>query len=206
MKGSKLLLLVLIGVLTLGVIGCDQIMPEKTDENKTTESTPETKDNRYGNMTMESYRDEFGKIYQSNIARLENYNGYGKILVDEPTKDYPGNEKYLEGLKKAYKDSEVKLQEFVDSLKNFSTDDEKLKEMNDKLIAQSEKVIAELKDRSKKLENVPQDLMQKSEVEFRKGLNDLLKIDEGTKSDFDKLIQDAKDFLGIDNNKTEENK
>ena len=101
MKYSKVLTLGLIGLLSFGVVGCADKMPKKTDENRVTKSTPETKDNRYGNMSMESYRDEFGKLYENNIARLENYNGYDQILVDKETKDYPGNEKYLEGLKKA---------------------------------------------------------------------------------------------------------
>jgi hypothetical protein len=188
-------------MLSFGVVGCKAKMPEKTDENRVTESTPETKDNRYGNMTMESYKTEFGELYQTNMSRLENYNGYGQILVDKETKDYPGNEKYLEGLKKAYKDSEKNLQEFVDSLKKVKTEDPKLKEMNDKLIAQGNKVIEELKARSKKLENVPSDLMQKSEVDFRKGLDDLLKGNEDIRTDFNQLMKDAQESLGIDTNK-----
>ena len=199
MKYSKLVTLGLIGLLSFSAVGCTNKMPEKTDENRVTKSTPETKDNRYGNMSMESYRDEFGKLYESNIARLENYNGYNEILVEKETKDYPGNEKYLEGLKKAYKDSEKNLQEFVDSLKRVKTEDPKVKDMNDKLIAEGNKLIAELKTRTKKLDEVPNSLMQKSEVEFRRGINDLLNIDNTTRNDFNNLMKDAQEFFGIDN-------
>ncbi|EPZ56463.1 hypothetical protein H477_2709 [[Clostridium] sordellii ATCC 9714] len=148
-------------------------------------------------MTLESYKTEFGKLYDTNIARLENYSKYKDIAVEEPTKDYPGNEAYLNELKKSYKDSEVKLQEFVNSLKKVKTDDQKLKEMNDKLIKEGDKVIGELKTRSKKLEEVPNDLMSKSEVEFRRGLNDLVKVDNTAKSDFEKMINDVNEFLGM---------
>ncbi|MGL5756645.1 MAG: hypothetical protein ACRCYC_15040 [Paraclostridium sp.] len=188
MKYSKLVTLGLIGILTFGVAGCTT----KTSDKTTTESTT-TKEN----MTLESYKDEFGKIYENNIGRLENYNKYGKIVVEEPTKDYPGNEAYVTELKNAYKDSEEKLQQFVDSLGNVKTEDKKIKDMNDKLIEQGNKVIKELKERSKKLESIPTDLMQKSEVEFKKGLNDLLKVGNNTRTDFDKMIKDAQHFLGI---------
>ncbi|MEG0181362.1 MAG: hypothetical protein RR942_02900 [Romboutsia sp.] len=189
MKYSKLVTVGLIGILTFGVVGCTT----KTSDKTTTESTTATKEN----MTLESYKDEFGKIYENNIGRLENYNKYGKIVVEEPTKDYPGNEAYVTELKNAYKDSEEKLQQFVDSLGNVKTEDKKIKDMNDKLIEQGNKVIKELKERSKKLESIPTDLMQKSEVEFKKGLNDLLKVGNNTRTDFDKMIKDAQHFLGI---------
>lgn len=189
MKYSKLVTVGLIGILTFGVVGCTT----KTSDKTTTESTTTTKEN----MTLESYKDEFGKIYENNIGRLENYNKYGKIVVEEPTKDYPGNEAYVTELKNAYKDSEEKLQQFVDSLGNVKTEDKKIKDMNDKLIEQGNKVIKELKERSKKLESIPTDLMQKSEVEFKKGLNDLLKVGNNTRTDFDKMIKDAQHFLGI---------
>ena len=69
--------------------------------------------------------------------------------------------------------------------------------MNDKLIKEGDKVIGELKTRSKKLEEVPNDLMSKSEVEFRRGLNDLVKVDNTAKSDFEKMINDVNEFLGM---------
>lgn len=194
MKFSKLVSLGLIGLLTFGTVGCTTKTEEKkATEKAKTETTTEARDN----MTLESYKTEFGKLYDTNIARLENYSKYKDIAVEEPTKDYPGNEAYLNELKKSYKDSEVKLQEFVNSLKKVKTDDPKLKEMNDKLIKEGDKVIGELKTRSKKLEEVPNDLMSKSEVEFRRGLNDLVKVDNTTKSDFEKMINDVNEFLGM---------
>ena len=71
--------------------------------------------------------------------------------------------------------------------------------MNDKLIAEGNKLIAELKTRTKKLDEVPNNLMQKSEVEFRKGINDLLNVDNTTRNDFNNLMKDAQEFFGIDN-------
>ncbi|MEN2257886.1 hypothetical protein AAIB48_08940 [Paraclostridium benzoelyticum] len=69
--------------------------------------------------------------------------------------------------------------------------------MNDKLISESEKLSKELNTRIKKLGEIPSDLMSKSEVEFRQGLSDTLKVDENVKSDFNKFMNDTKEFFGI---------
>ncbi|MCU9815311.1 hypothetical protein [Paraclostridium sp. AKS73] len=151
----------------------------------------------YKDMTLENYKTEFGKMYQTNMARLDNYNGYEQIRVDEATKDYPGNEKYVADLKKNYEESKKQVDEFTTSLKKVDTKDPKVKEMNDKLISESEKLSKELNTRIKKLGEIPSDLMSKSEVEFRQGLSDTLKVDENVKSDFNKFMNDTKEFFGI---------
>ncbi|MGL5650685.1 MAG: hypothetical protein ACRDDE_02925 [Paraclostridium sp.] len=197
MKYSKLVMLGLIGVLTFGAVGCTNKTAEKTEEKKVTQSTTENQDNMYKDMTLENYKTEFGKLYQTNMARLDNYNGYEQIRVDEATKDYPGNEKYVADLKKNYEESKKQVDEFTTSLKKVDTKDPKVKEMNDKLISESEKLSKELDTRIKKLGEIPSDLMSKSEVEFRQGLSDTLKVDENVKSDFTKFMNDTKEFFGI---------
>ncbi len=197
MKYSKLVMLGLIGVLTFGAVGCTNKTAEKTEEKKATQSTTENIDNMYKDMTLENYKTEFGKMYQTNMARLDNYNGYEQIRVDEATKDYPGNEKYVADLKKNYEESKKQVDEFTTSLKKVDTKDPKVKEMNDKLISESEKLSKELNTRIKKLGEIPSDLMSKSEVEFRQGLSDTLKVDENVKSDFNKFMNDTKEFFGI---------
>lgn len=197
MKYSKLVMLGLIGVLTFGTVGCTNNTTEKTEEKNVTQSTTENQETKYSNMTLEDYKTQFGKLYYSNIARLDNYNGYEQIRVDEATKDYPGNEKYLADLKKNYEESKNKVDEFITYLKKVDTKDVKVKEMNDRLILQSEKLSNELDSKIKKLGQVPSDLMSKSEVEFRQGLSDSLKVDENVKSDFTKFMNDAKEFFGI---------
>lgn len=193
MKYSKLVTLGLIGVLGLGIVGCNN----KTDTNAPAKQESTQAKQNQGMMNREMYTEEFGKYYNENLARLENYNTYNNIVVDKETENYPGNEKYLSDLKTAYKESETNLQKFVDSLKNVKTEDKEVKDMNDKLIAEGEKLIADIKAKNKKLEEVPADLMTKSEVEFRKGLNDLVTVKDQTEIGFNKMLKDARNTLGI---------
>lgn len=197
MKYSKLLILGLVGALTFSTVGCGNKVEEKTEDKKVTESTIENQDVNYKDMTLEKYKTEFGKLYDENIAKLGDYNDYNKIKVDEATKDYPGNEKYLQDLKKNYEESKAKVDEFIVTLKKVDTKDAEVKKMNDKLLKESEKISKELGEKIKKLNEVPNDLMAKSEVEFRRGLSDLLKVEDNFKSDFTKFMDDAKNFFGI---------
>ena len=58
---------------------------------------------------------------------------------------YPGNKKYVEELKAAYKDSRDKIQKFVNDLKNDAkTDDKEISDMNQQLIAEGEKTIKDI--------------------------------------------------------------
>lgn len=194
MKYSKLVMLGLTGVLTFGAVGCTNKTAKKTEEKKVTQSTTQNQDNMYKDITLENYKTEFGKMYESNIA---GFRGYEPILVEQPTANYPGNEKYVAELKKNYEESKKQVDEFTKSLKKVDTKDPKVKEMNDKLITESEKLSKELDTRIKKLGELPSDLMAKSEVEFRTGLNDVLKVNETVKSDFTKFMNDTKEFFGI---------
>ncbi|WP_250673863.1 hypothetical protein LZ906_011095 [Paraclostridium ghonii] len=190
MKYSKLVMLGLIGVLTFGAVGCTN----KTADKNQNQSTDQTANNMYKDMTLEGYKTEFSKMYESNIA---GFKGYEPIRVEQPTANYPGNEKYVADLKKNYEESKNKVDELTTSLKKVETKDPQVKEMNDKLIAESEKISKELDARIKKLGEIPSDLMTKSEVEFRQGLSDLFEVNETIKSDFMKFIDDTKEFFGI---------
>lgn len=190
MKYSKLVMLGLIGVLTFGAVGCTN----KTADKNQNQSTDQTANNMYKDMTLEGYKTEFGKMYESNIA---GFKGYEPIRVEQPTANYPGNEKYVADLKKNYEESKNKVDELTTSLKKVETKDPQVKEMNDKLIAESEKISKELDARIKKLGEIPSDLMTKSEVEFRQGLSNLFEVNETIKSDFMKFIDDTKEFFGI---------
>jgi predicted transcriptional regulator len=155
-------------------------------------------------MNKDMYKKRFGELYQTNIARLENYNTYTNIPVQEPTKDYEGNQKYLDDLKAAYKDSETNIQQFVDSLKDVKTDDKEVQDMNDKLVKQGENLLADIKTKIQKLDDVPADLLNKPEVEFKQGINDLVTDTDNNKNgtdtmdtDFNKMLKDMRNTLGI---------
>jgi len=53
-------------------------------------------------------------------------------------------------------------------IKSVKTEDEDLKEMNDNLIAEGEKTIANIDEKLKKLDEVPKDAMTKTQEEFIK--------------------------------------
>lgn len=199
MKYSKLVALGLIGALSLGVVGCsnngNQNPDTKQSDTTATQQNAET-------MNRDMYKQRFGELYQTNIARLENYNMYSNIPVEQDTKDYEGNQKYLDDLKAAYSDSEKNIQQFVDSLKSVKTDDQDIKDMNDKLVSEGEKLLADIKEKRQKLDNVPQDLIDKSEKDFKQGINDLIagdgkNVNDQTDMGFNKMLKDIRNTLGL---------
>ncbi len=207
MKYSKLVALGLAGALSLGIVGCSNNTNDNQKSNieksSTQTDTSVTQENTE-NMNRDMYKKRFGELYQTNIARLENYNTYTNIPVQEPTKDYEGNQKYLDDLKAAYKDSETNIQQFVDSLKDVKTDDKEVQDMNDKLVKQGENLLADIKTKIQKLDDVPADLLNKPEVEFKQGINDLVTDTDNNKNgtdtmdtDFNKMLKDVRNTLGI---------
>lgn len=199
MKYSKFVIVGLIGVLTFGTCGCVKKESEKIDDKKVIESKVETPDTKYKNMSLEKYKSEFGRLYEENIVKLDTYNRYEKIKSDKTTTDYPGNQKYLESLKKDYETSKLEVDKFILSLKKVDTKDKNVKDMNDKLINESEKISKGIEERIKKIGEVSNDLMSKSEVDFRNGISDLLKVDDTTKQDFNKFINETNKFFEIKN-------
>lgn len=199
MKLKKITTMGLSLALILGVTGC-------TTKNKTTEEikkeAPSTQENKVvDNAYMEKYTEYYGN-YQSGLKDYQMYLTPESVTEYYTTNEYPGNEKYLEDVKAAYKTSKEKTQAFVDSLKNDAkTDDSELKEMNDKLIAEGEKTIANIDAKLKKLDEVPKDSMSKTQEEFIKVVGETTTLKDETKSEFSKMIDDMNRMLGIDTNK-----
>lgn len=194
MKYSKLVMLGLIGTLTFGAVGCTNKTAYRTGGRKVAQSTTQRPNNMYSDMNLENYKTQFGTMYESNIA---GFRGYEPIAVEKPTANYPGNEKYVADLKKDYEESKKKVDELRTSLKKVETKDPKVKEMNDRLIAESEKISKELDTRIRRLNELPSDLMTRPEVEFKRGISESFNVNETAKSDFTKFINDTKEFFGI---------
>lgn len=202
MKYSKLVALGLIGALSLGVVGCSNNGNQNNQNPDTKQSDTTATQQNAETMNRDMYKQRFGELYQTNIARLENYNMYSNIPVEQDTKDYEGNQKYLDDLKAAYSDSEKNIQQFVDSLKSVKTDDQDIKDMNDKLVSEGEKLLADIKEKRQKLDNVPQDLIDKSEKDFKQGINDLIagdgkNVNDQTDMGFNKMLKDIRNTLGL---------
>lgn len=189
--------------LILGMTGCTS--KTKTVEEKKVE-TPTTEETK---VVDKEYVNKYSKIYGDYETGLKDYEMYltpEKVTEYYTTNEYPGNEKYLENVKMAYKTSKEKTQAYVDSLKNdMKTDDADLKKMNENLIAEGEKTIANIDEKLKKLDEIPKDAVSKTQEEYIKVVDESIKIKDETKSEFRKMIDEMNKKLGINvnNNKDE---
>lgn len=189
--------------LILGMTGCTSktnTVEEKKVETPTTEET-KVVDKEYVNKYSKVYGD-----YQTGLKDYEMYLTPERVTEYYTTNEYPGNEKYLENVKMAYKTSKEKTQAYVDSLKNdMKTDDADLKKMNESLIAEGEKTIANIDEKLKRLDEIPKDAVSKTQEEYIKVVDESIKIKDESKSEFAKMIDEMNKKLGINvNNNTNE--
>lgn len=189
--------------LILGVTGCTSKTKAVEEKKVETPTTEETK------VVDKEYVNKYSKIYGDYETGLKDYEMYltpEKVTEYYTTNEYPGNEKYLENVKMAYKTSKEKTQAYVDSLKNdMKTDDADLKKMNEGLIAEGEKTIANIDEKLKRLDEIPKDAVSKTQEEYIKVVDESIKIKDETKSEFTKMIDEMNKKLGINvNNNTNE--
>ncbi|WP_270940065.1 hypothetical protein [Romboutsia lituseburensis] len=189
--------------LILGMTGCTSKTETVEEKKVETPTTEETK------VVDKEYVNKYSKIYGDYETGLKDYEMYltpEKVTEYYTTNEYPGNEKYLENVKMAYKTSKEKTQAYVDSLKNdMKTDDADLKKMNENLIAEGEKTIANIDQKLKKLDEIPKDAVSKTQEEYIKVVDESIKIKDETKSEFTKMIDEMNKKLGINvNNNTNE--
>lgn len=204
MNNKKLLSLGLTAVLSLGVVACNKKEAPNTTPNNTTPNTGQSTPNQQNTPVDNNYTEKYQTGYNNYIKGLENYTMYNTAETAREyykTNKYPGNEKYVEDLKAAYRDSKEKIRTFIDSLKNDAkTDDADLKTMNDNLISAGEKTIDNIDQRLKKLDELPKDIMNKSQDEFINAVDEATRIKDYTESGFDKLIRDMNKALGLERN------
>ena len=195
MKLKQLLASGLSLALVLGVTGC-------SSNNKPAEETKTTPPMEQENVVVDNdYVQQYSRFYGDYMTGLNNYQMYltpERVTEYYTTNEYPGNEKYLSDVKAAYKDSKEKVQSFVNSLKNDAkTEDADLKAMNDKLIAEGEKTIANIDTKLKKLDEIPKDAISKTQEEFIKVVHEGTVIKDDAKSEFSKMIDEMNKKLGI---------
>ena len=162
MKANKIVVAGLSLALSLSMVACNnKETTPKDDANTTTEQNTADTTNNANNDYVEKY----SGFYEDNLGNLSMYSIYETpetVTEYYKTNKYPGNEKYVEELKSAYKESRDKIQKFVDNLKNDAkTEDTKIKELNEKLIAEGEKTISNIDARLKNLDNLPKDIYSK---------------------------------------------
>ena len=199
MKSKKVLTIGMSLAIAMGAVACtkEEVAPNET----TTAQSGQEKvalDNNYAKQYSEYYGD-----YSKTLKNYELYSTPESLTEYYKTNKYPGNEKHLENVKAAYKDSRDKMQSFVSSLKNdVKTEDPDLKKMNDDLIAEGEKTIANIDENLKKLDEISKDAMAKPQAEFIKIVNEATTLKDETKSNFTKMLEDMNKKLNITPNKT----
>ena len=150
---KKFITVALSTLLILGTVGCAQRNTNTTGTNGNTTGTND-------NTTEQSnaYYNSYTGLYNESIGTLTGYDMYTDVNTANDAfknKEYPGNEQYLNDVKAAYKDSREKIQSFVNGLKNdVKTDDAELKQMNEDLIAEGEKLIKDIDAKIAKLDKI----------------------------------------------------
>lgn len=215
MNNKKLLALGLTVALSLGAVGCNTKETQNSNKKQTQNTSPSTSEQENRDLGQQNttvgndYTERYQTGYNNYIKGLENYTMYNTAETTREyykTNEYPGNEKYVNDLKSAYKDSKEKIRTFIDDLKNNAkTDDADLKKMNENLIAAGERTIDNIDKRLKKLDELPKDIMNKSQDEFINAVDEATRIEDDTENGFDKLLRDMNKTLGLDTNMNNNN-
>lgn len=198
---KKFITLTLSFLLLFTVVACsnrEQARPENANGNTNANE-----------VTDKAYYNSYTGLYDQNIGTLAAYDMYTD--VDTATnaykdKEYPGNEKYLNDVKAAYKDSKEKIQSFVDGLKNdVKTDDTELKKMNEDLIAEGEKLIQDIDAKTARLDQITKDDYNKTQDEFIRLVNDTVSTGDNVTNNFNKMLKNMDLRLGIDRKTMKDN-
>ena len=201
MKANKMVVAALSLALSLSMVACNkkENTPANGDKTTTEQNTADTTNN-----ANNDYVEKYSRFYGDTLGNLGNYRMYETPEATTEyykTNQYPGNEKYVEELKAAYKDSRDKIQTFVDDLKNDAkTDDKEISDMNQKLIAEGEKTISNIDARLKNLDNLPKDIYSKSQDDFIRAVDEATKVKDNTTNDFNNLLDKMNKALGINPN------
>lgn len=191
MNKKKIVTVGLALALTISAVGCTK---------KSSVATPE-----HNTAMTEDYSSFYATGYNDYILGLDQYALYSNptdITKVYENKEYPGNEKYLTDVKAAYKDSRDKVQSFVDTMKKQENiEDEEIKKMNNDLVAEGEKLVAEIDTKLKQLENIPADAYTKSKEDFSKLVGEATTVKDQTANSFNSMIKDMNEFFGIKTNK-----
>lgn len=193
---KKFITVALSTLLILGTVGCAQRNTNTTGTNGNTTGTND-------NTTEQSnaYYNSYTGLYNESIGTLTGYDMYTDVNTANDAfknKEYPGNEQYLNDVKAAYKDSREKIQSFVNGLKNdVKTDDAELKQMNEDLIAEGEKLIKDIDAKIAKLDKITENDYNKTQNEFIQLVNDTVNTGENVASGFSEMLRNMDVRLGI---------
>ncbi|WP_297133192.1 hypothetical protein [Terrisporobacter sp.] len=195
-------------ILTLG-LSCLLLTTCVACSNRTANTTT-TKTAQENTATENNpYYDAYTGLYNTNIGGLGRYSMYTDVESVNKAyreKEYPGNKKYLEEVKSAYRDSREKIQTFVNGLKkDVKTEDQELNKMNQELISEGEKLIRDIDAKLAKLDNITEADYNKNQNEFIKLVDDTVRGAETVTNRFGESLRNMNKRLGIDTKNIENN-
>ena len=191
---NKFLVLLLALVMVLGAVACSN---KKTNENTNTNNTVADK------VVDENYYNVYTKNYESSIIPLEeSYYIYGDVDSAEKyykDHDYPGNKEYLQEVKDALIDSKAKIQDFIDNMeKEGTSDNDKVNKLNKEMIDDGKKLIEDIDKRLKKLDDISDKDLEKSDAEFRRLVGDHIVLEKEGDHEFRIILRKLDKELNIE--------
>ena len=195
---NKFLVLLFALVMILGVVGCSKKANDNANTNEQT-AQEDTADK----VVDENYYNVYTKNYESSIVPLEeSYYIYGNVDSTEKyykDHDYPGNKEYLQEVKDALIDSKAKIQDFIDNMeKEGTSDNDKVNKLNKEMIDDGKKLIEDIDKRLKKLDDISDKDLEKSDAEFRRLVGDHIVLEKEGDHEFRKILRKLDKELNIE--------
>ena len=197
---NKFLVLLFALVMVLGAVACSN---KKTNENTNTNNTANKEEDVADKVVDENYYNVYTKNYESSIVPLEeSYYIYGDVDSAEKyykDHDYPGNKEYLQEVKDALIDSKAKIQDFIDNMeKEGTSDNDKVNKLNKEMIDDGKKLIEDIDKRLKKLDDISDKDLEKSDAEFRRLVGDHIVLEKEGDHEFRKILRKLDKELNIE--------
>ena len=197
---NKFLVLLLALVMVLGAVACSN---KKTNENTNTNNTANKEEDVADKVVDENYYNVYTKNYESSIVPLEeSYYIYGDVDSAEKyykDHDYPGNKEYLQEVKDALIDSKAKIQDFIDNMeKEGTSDNDEVNKLNKEMIDDGKKLIEDIDKRLKKLDDISDKDLEKSDAEFRRLVGDHIVLEKEGDHEFRKILRKLDKELNIE--------
>lgn len=181
-----------------GCSGDDDTTNQQQDSsNNTTSDTQNTGDNQDKVISTKeeyvNYLDQQSKKYLSDL-KIDTEYDFDKVTEDAINL----NEDYIIEIKDSYSDEVERLTMLKNDLKNnVKSDDKEVQDLNNKVIASIDKNIQEIEGTQTTLIEKAKDLAGKTKADFISAMKEVQKLPKDARAEYDKLINDAKNTLGI---------
>ena len=106
---------------------------------------------------------------------------------------------YVQEVKDALIDSKAKIQDFIDNMeKEGTSDNDKVNKLNKEMIDDGKKLIEDIDKRLKKLDDISDKDLEKSDAEFRRLVGDHIVLEKEGDHEFRKILRKLDKELNIE--------